>query len=536
MNDNLMQPLSVQDSAANGQSNGVMPSRQAGWIKDFIASIVVFLVALPLCMGIAIASGVQPAAGIITGIIGGLLVSTTGGCRLQVSGPAAGLVVLYSDLLHNHGPEKMAIMLLIAGVLQLVAGAFKIAQCFRAVTPAVVNGMLTGIGILIFASQFHVMVDDTPKGSGINNLLSIPSAIVKAIVPNVATSHEEAALLGVSTILIMLLWDKFAPKKLRLIPGSLVAVLLATMIAWIGSFPVRRVMLPDNLLDAVHFPSIQSLTDGLANKDIWTGGLLIALLATAETLLTATAIDKIQSGSRTNYDRELTAQGLGNTACGLLGVLPMTGVMVRGGVNVAAGATSNRSAILHGVWLLLFVTMLPWVVKQIPISVLAALLVLTGYKLANFKVIKELAKFGRSEVAIYVVTVVIIVGVDLLSGVMSGIILAVIELLYAFSRLDIRLSYDAAINRADLWLSGAATFLNLPQVASALESVAPQSQLHVHLDALDYIDHASLDLLRTWDKQHQATGGIMVMDWDALGTVFQDRRRNPRPGYFANLS
>lgn len=517
--------------------DGKAPHKRPKWTRrlkktfmaDLLASFVVFLVALPLCMGIAIACGVSPAIGIVTGIIGGLVVGFLGGCPLQISGPAAGLVVILSDMLREHGLEKLGAIVLVAGTLQMVGGIFGLAHWFRAVTPAIINGMLAGIGVLLFAGQFHLMVDDTSKGSGINNLMSIPGAIMKAVSPNVAASHEEAAFLGMATIIILLLWNKFAPKRLKLVPSFLVAIFLVSLVAYIFHFPVRYVQLPSNLLSELRLPSSATITQ-LLDKNIWLAGLEVAFIASAETLLTATALDKIHRGQRTNYDRELTGQGAGNFICGLLGVLPMTGVMVRSGVNVAAGARTRLSNIMHGAWLLIFVTLMPFVLKYIPVSSLAALLVYTGYKLADFKVIKDLVKFGKGEVVIYLTTIALIVSVDLLTGVLAGIGLSICKLVYTFTRLDIKMGFDEQKNRTSLRLTGAATFLNLPKLADCLEKVHPDTELHVHLDGLDYIDHACLDLLMNVDKQMKTTGGSLVIDWSTLGTVFRDRRKSVREG------
>jgi len=519
---------SVNENAQN-VTPALLKKLPGTFLQDLLASIVVFLVALPLCMGIAIACGVSPAIGIVTGIIGGLVVGSIGGCVLQVSGPADGLVVILSDMLHEHGLEKLGAIVIVAGSLQMLGGVFGLAHWFRAVTPAIINGMLAGIGVLLFAGQFHVMVDDTSKGNGITNLLSIPGAVMKAISPDVAKSHEEAAFLGVATIIILLLWNKFSPKKLRMVPSFLVAIGIVSVVAAVFHFPVRYVDLPANIFDSLRL--FDAKTFGyLLDRNILLCGLEVALIASAETLLTATALDKIHRGQRTNYDRELTAQGVGNFACGLLGVLPMTGVMVRSGVNVAAGAKTRLSNILHGLWLLLFVSLLPFVLKFIPVSSLAALLVYTGYKLVDLKTVKDLSKFGKSEVAIYAITVVLIVAVDLLTGVLAGIALSVCKLIYTFTRLETKVGYDEKTNRTSLRLTGAATFLNLPKLADCLEKVRPDTELHVHLDALDYIDHACLDLLMSLDKQMKATGGSLVIDWSTLGTVFRDRRKAPREG------
>lgn len=509
-------------------SNGVTVPQESKTIgRDFAASIVVFLVALPLCMGIAMASGMPPQAGIITGIIGGLVVGPLSGCPLQISGPAAGLAVIVYELLQEHGPEKLCLIVMLGGLIQMIAGYSRIAHWFRAVPPSVVNGMLSGIGVLIFASQFHVMVDDTTKGTGIQNLLSIPLAIYKGIIPG-PEAHHVAAMIGLMTILIVLFWDKVKRGPLKLIPGSLIAIVAATAVAYYYKLPINFVQIPDSIMAGLK-PANFELLKSCVNWEFLFDGIAIAFIAAAETLLTATAIDKMHKGERTNYDRELIAQGVGNMSSGFLGGLPMTGVMVRSGVNVSAGAKTRLSTVLHGIWLLLFVACLPFVIRMIPTSSLAALLVLTGWKLANFQIVSELKKFGKSEVAIYAITVIGIVAVDLLTGVLVGIALCVAKLLYVFSRLDIRVADDLERNRTDIFLKGAATFLSLPRFADALESVRADTELHVHLDGLDYIDHACLDLMINWEDQHLAGGGKLVMDWGRVEACYQDRRRQPRP-------
>jgi MFS superfamily sulfate permease-like transporter len=492
---------------------------------DVLASFVVFLVALPLCMGIAMACGMPPAAGLITGIIGGIVTCSLGGCRLQVSGPAAGLVVTVADVLQKFGTEGLAIVLMLAGAMQLIAGAAGLAGWFRAVPPSVIHGMLSGIGVLIIGSQCHVMVDDVAKGSGINNLMSIPAAIAKAVTPNATASHEEAALIGLLTIVVLIASDTLLKKFLRKVPSSLVAIVIGSVVAVVFAFPIKFVALPENLLSSVHLISFP-IASQFYDWQMLGAAFFVAFIASAETLLTAAALDKF--GARTNYDRELLAQGLGNTICGAIGVLPMTGVMVRSGVNVTAGAKTRLSGVLHGVWLLVFVVFFSWLVRLIPSASLAALLVYAGWKLANFKVVKELAKAGRWEIATYVVTVSVIVATDLLAGVAAGVGMSLARLLYTFSHLEISVLQDKQHTRAYMSLRGAATFLSLPTLAAELEAIDPTSELHVHLDGLHYIDHACLDLLMNWDVQHRAGGGSLVIDWSKLGKMFRERRRELR--------
>lgn len=488
--------------------------------KDFVASIVVFLVALPLCMGIAIASGVPPARGLLTGIIGGLIVGTLAGSPLAVSGPAAGLTVIVYKLVQDHGLEILGGVVLVAGAIQVVAGMVKVGQWFRAISPAVIHGMLAGIGVLIFASQFHVMVDDLPRGSGLLNLMSIPEAIYKGVFPLDGSVHHQAAGIGMLTIAALVAWERFKPAALKMIPGPLIAVIVGTVAAAAMDFTILRVDVPESLVDSIETPTAGILSS-LLSAQMLIAAISLAFIASAETLLCATAVDQMHDGQRTDYDRELAAQGVGNFFCGLVGALPMTGVIVRSSANVQAGAMTRLSAIMHGAWLLLFVVAMPWLLRMIPTASLAAILVFTGYRLVNIAEIRKLASFGRGEVAIYFVTLVGIVLTDLLTGVLVGLALSIGKLLYTFSHLTITTEVAPDRRRADIHLEGASTFVRLPQLAAALDQIPEGAEVHVHVDRLHYIDHACIELLANWEKQHQKDGATVVIEWHELHERYQ---------------
>jgi MFS superfamily sulfate permease-like transporter len=277
------------------------------WRHEFLASIVVFLVALPLCMGIAIASGAPPAAGLMTGIIGGLIVGVFAGAPLQVSGPAAGLSVIVYDLVQTHGYGALGWIVLAAGLIQLIAGVAGLGQWFRAVSPAVIHAMLAGIGVLIFVSQFHVMVDDAPRGSGLENLIAIPEAIAKGVAPADGSPHFQAAMIGLFTLTLIVLWKPLVPQVLKAVPAPLVAVVAATLLASLAGLGVKRVDVPQNLLEAVSWPTLAGL--GSLGWTAVASGFALAFVASAETLLCATAVDKLHDGPRAQFDRELSAQG-----------------------------------------------------------------------------------------------------------------------------------------------------------------------------------------------------------------------------------
>ncbi|MEX0700867.1 MAG: SulP family inorganic anion transporter [Planctomycetales bacterium] len=644
------------------RSSAPRPGADRAWLRDLPASIVVFLVALPLCMGIAIASGAPVSAGLITGIVGGVVAGWLAGCPLQVSGPAAGLTVIVYQAIQTYGLEMLGLIVLVAGAAQLVAGTVGLGQWFRAVSPAVVKGMLAGIGVLIFAGQFHVMVDDKPRENGLANLASIPESVAKIwsgpevgstesrevrtrllreigelhraqarlqeqvseavpdhtapamsqveipeaqLAPLVAEQrrlldeldkrretlreagralrdekreaaiaqaldeasaagnaalaeleqgsaakllpaqeqavrrlagllgslkdHSLAGGVGLLAILVIVGWQVFAPRKLRALPGPLLAVLLTTGIAAAMGLPLSYVEIPDRLWDEIRLPSLAVLAD-VPWAGVLQAGLVIAVVASAETLLCATACDQMHNGARTRYDRELVAQGTGNVLCGLLGALPMTGVIVRSATNVQAGAKTRASAILHGLWLLVFVAAFGGLLRMIPTSALAAILIYTGVKLVDLKSVRVLRQYGRGEVLIYFATMATIVAVDLLAGVLVGIALSGLKLLHTFSRLKVRLATKPGERRTVLTLSGAATFVRLPKLAVALEKVPANSELHIDFEHLDYIDHACLDLLMTWARSHEATGGSLVIDWSSL----HGRFRSDRPVRRAN--
>ena len=490
--------------------------------QDLLASVVVFLVALPLCMGIAIASGAPPAAGLITGIIGGLVTGALSGCPLQVSGPAAGLAVIVYGLIQEHGLAGLAPIIVLAGAIQLTAGMLRIGQLFRTISPAVIYGMLAGIGILIFGAQFHVMVDDEPRKNGLLNLISIPEAIYKGVWPLEGTSHHFAAMLGLVTIAVVVLWPKIAPAKIKWLPGALLGVVTATVIAQAFSLPVRYVELPANLLQSIQLPSI-SVFANLLKPELIVAAVTLAFVASAETLLSAAAVDQMHDGPRTNYDKELRGQGIGNTLAGLLGGLPMTGVIVRSATNVAAGAQTRASAMMHSVWLLVLVAAVPFVLRMVPVASLAAVLVYTGYKLVNPQNIKRLLSFGGAPLIIYAATVIMIVATDLLTGILVGLGLSVLKILWALSHVGIDVRKDAGRRHVEVEVSGSATFLCMPKLIDTLAALPEDSEVRVRFQDLHYVDHACVEAIASWENQRAKKNSKVVIEWDDLMNKYHSR-------------
>ena len=506
-----------------------LSNRLADLRHDALASVVVFLVALPLCIGVTIASGAPTGSGIVTGIVAGLVVGWLSGCPLQVSGPAAGLTVVVYELIRDQGLEAFGVIVIAAGLIQILWSWLQLGQWFRAVSPAVIHGMLAGIGALIFASQFHIMIDDLPKGSGLDNILSLPSAVWKGLIDDDSTpmNHHLAARIGVLTIGTMLCWNLIIPKRFRMMPAVLMGVTVATIVSAALEIPIQRIEVQDNLLAIIHLPTLQALSHFL-DTDILAEALGLAFIASVETLLSASAVDQLHTGPRTRYNRELLAQGVGNTLCGFIGSLPMTGVIVRSSANVEAGARTRASAIFHGAWLLVFVSLLPSVLRFIPTASLGAVLVYTGYKLMNFGVLPELKKHGRGEVVIFFATMGAIVFVNLLTGVIFGLCLALAKLLYTTQNLETFFSRDAATGKLTLHLQGIATFVSLPRLAAVLETAPPFAEISIDSSSLRHIDHACLNLLQNWQLQHEANHGKVLVDWDKMRGASYAGRHNTR--------
>lgn len=484
--------------------------------QDVSASFVVFLVALPLCMGIAIASGMPPSTGLITSIVGGLFVGLISGSPLQVSGPAAGLTVVVWNIIEHHGIERVGLVVMMAGLFQAIAALLGFGRFFRAISPSVVYGMLAGIGVLICASQFHVMVDARPHKSGPLNLAAMPGALYGALFDH-SSSARMALSLGLLTIGAMVLWGKYRPERLRSVPAPLVGVLLAVGAAAVSGAKVSYVSLPDHLLSAIQLPQLSTLSQALDGSVI-VAALSLALIASAETLLCAAAVDRMQDKVRTDYNRELLAQGLGNALCGVLGGLPMTGVIVRSSANVEAGAQSRVSAILHGLWMLALVVLAPGILRLVPTASLAGVLVFTGYKLVSPQHLRELRHFGWGSVGIYGATLAGVVLSDLLTGVLIGLAFSVLRLLTRLGNFDVDVKQSADGSRTDVFMRGAVTFVGMPRLATILEQLPEAPEVYLHVKELRYIDHACLVAITDYERQLRARGHIVVIDWVDLNS------------------
>ncbi|GGY02275.1 SulP family inorganic anion transporter [Streptomyces minutiscleroticus] len=463
--------------------------------QDFAASLVVFLVALPLCVGVAVASGVPAEVGLVTGIVGGLVVGMLPGSSLQVSGPAAGLTVLVFEAVQSYGLAMLGVLVLVTGLLQLAMGALRLGRWFRAISVSVVEGMLAGIGLVLIAGQLYSAAGMEAPASGIDKITGLPGALVEA-----AGSGEAlwSLAIGAGTVAVMVLWNKL-PARWRAVPGALAAVVLATLVTLLLDPPVAKVEV-QGLLGSIQPPGLDAFGE-LANPGVIGTVLAFTLIASAESLFSAAAVDRLHDGPRTEYDKELMAQGAGNTVSGMLGALPMTAVIVRSSANVAAGARTKASRVLHGVWLLLFAALLPSALALIPLPALAGILVHAGWKLIPLRSIAKLWREHRGEALILVVTAVSIVAVNMFEGVLIGLALSVVKTAWDAShvRLDVT---DEGTGPITAHLSGNATFLRLPKILDSLEALPQDRPVELDLSGLHHLDHACRTALENWAERH----------------------------------
>ncbi|MFH8872108.1 SulP family inorganic anion transporter [Streptomyces griseus] len=467
--------------------------------QDFFASVVVFLVAVPLCVGVAVASGVPAELGLITGIVGGLVTGFMRGSSLQVSGPAAGLTVIVFEAVSEFGVGTLGVIVLIAGLLQLAMGFFRIGRWFRAISVSVVEGMLCGIGLVIIAGQIYAAAGLKAPETGVGKITGLPGAFA-----DVYGSTEALASLaiGAGTIAVIVLWKRL-PKRAQSVPGALAAVMLATALTLSLGLPVATVEV-EGLLGVVQPPGAAAFGE-LASPAIWGTIIAFALIASAESLFSAAAVDRMHDGPRTEYDKEMVAQGTGNTVCGLLGALPMTAVIVRSSANVTAGARTKASRVLHGVWLLLFAAALPSALALIPLPALAGILVHAGWKLIPFRQIAGLWREHKGEAAILVITALAIVVVNMFEGVLIGLALAVAKTAWEASHVRLEV-IDKGAGPIEAYVSGNATFLRLPKILDTLESLPQDRPVELDLSGLHHLDHACRTALESWAERHSATG------------------------------
>ena len=375
------------------------------FINDFNASLTIFILGLPIAMGVALASGTPIDSGLIAAVVGGLVVGTLGGAPLQVSGPVVGLAVLVFDITSHYGFASMCAVTVAAGLIQLLFGAARLGRWAAKIPQPMLQGMMSGVGMQVVLSQMHIMLGDRPRSSTWQNLLTVPQLFT--------SPKPGVAALGILTLGVLCAWPHL--RALKRIPPSLAAIAMVTGIAWAADLHVPRAHLPAHL---GHFmaPHAGTLPWGLLLRS----ALGVALIVSLHSLLSALAMDKQHNGPRVQVNRELVAQGVANIVSGLLGGLPVSGVILRSHANMEAGARTRMSTILHGVWTLGAVLLFRELLEQIPLAALAALFFLVGWKLMRLRDIPVLHRQGNF--AVYAATAAGVFAVDLIVGLSAGLV------------------------------------------------------------------------------------------------------------------
>ncbi|WP_395572863.1 bifunctional SulP family inorganic anion transporter/carbonic anhydrase [Streptomyces sp. BK79] len=477
---------------------------------DVSASIAVFLIALPLSLGIALATGAPLQAGLVAAAVGGIVVGWLGGCPLQVSGPAAGLTVVTADLIQQYGWRTTCAITVFAGLAQLGLGCLRVARSALAVSPAIVHGMLAGIGVTIAVAQLHIVLGGTPQSSVPDNLVALPAQLANLRPADVAVS--------VLTLTLLFLWPRVPGRAGRLLgrlPAALVAVAGATAVAALAGLRLPKVDLPSWSSHA-----LATLPDGPV-LGLVAAVLTTTLVCSVQSLLGAVAVDKLVAArpglsgrvKRSDLDRELLGQGAANIVSGSLGGLPIAGVAVRSSANVAAGAVSRNSTMVHGVLVVIAALLLVPALELIPLAALAALVMSVGIQMVSLNHIRTVTR--HREVLVYAVTTCGVVFFGVLEGVALGIAVAVGVALHRLTRTRITHAETGGVHHVHV--RGQLTFLAVPRLSRVLHQVPQGSDAVVELDG-SFMDHAAYETLQDWQKTHTTQGGSVEITGRRPGT------------------
>ena len=474
--------------------------------QNLPSGIVVFLVALPLCLGIALASGAPPLSGIIAGIIGGIVIGLISNSQISVSGPAAGLAAIVLGAITDLGSFELFLTAgLIAGIIQIILGFAKAGSISNYFPNNVIEGMLAGIGVIIILKQIPHAIGYDKDFEG--NQAIFDGFNLQAYFSNLVNAISLGAILvTLISLAILITWDKVPSlKKMKLLPGALVAVTVGILF---NEF-FRGTALEISKENLVTLPIPQTAEDfknlitfpdfsGFLNPQVWIIGATIAIVASIETLLCIEAADRMDTHKRiTDTNLELKAQGLGNLISSLIGGLPMTSVVVRTSANANAGATSKMSAIAHGFLLLISALSIPFILNKIPLATLAAVLLLVGYKLASPSKLKHFLKKGKYQFIPFIATVIAVVALDLLKGVALGLAISIIFLLfgnmkraYYFSREELEDADEITLDLAE-----EVSFLNKAAIKKTLKNIKPNSSVIINAKKTSYISDDIIELI-----------------------------------------
>ncbi len=509
-----------------------IPGLLENWRSDLLSGFLVFLIALPLCLGIAMASGFPPMSGIISAIIGGVLVSRISGSHVTINGPAAGLIVVIVDAVQSLGQgDAMAgyrytlAAIVVASLLQILLGIFKAGKLSAFFPSSVVHGMLAAIGIIIMAKQFHTLLGVKPEAKSLlGTIAEIPHSVMNL--------NPEVSAIGLLGLTLLIIWSVIKQPTLKMVPAPLLVVLLGLALGQYFDLdhihqylflpdaeilphheftvgPSFLVAVPENFMAGFYFPDFSKI----ATSEFWVSVITIWLVGSLESLLSASAVDKLDPYKRnSNLNRDLTAVGIGNLLSGMIGGLPMIAEIVRSSANINNGAKTGWANFFHGLFLLIFVALFPKLIHEIPLAALAALLVFTGFRLSSPKEFAKTLAVGLDHFAVFVITILGVLATDLLIGVAIGI---VVELAIHISRglkLGNVFSMAYHVHQTDtetyhIEVSGAAVFSNFITLKSLLADFPAHQNVFFDLSEADLIDHTVMEFIHHFTEEYNHAGG-----------------------------
>lgn len=503
---------------------------QQNWKTDLSSGFIVFLVALPLCLGIALASGVPPMAGIIAAIVGGLIVSQISGSYVTINGPAAGLIVVILGAVESLGQgdamlgyRAMLATVVVSGVLLFVFGLLKAGKLGVFFPASAIHGMLAAIGVIIISKQIHVAL-------GVKPLAKEPLELLAEIPHSLGLYNPEIAIIGIVSLAILIGLPMIRNKWVKMLPAPMVVVLVGIALGHAFDLehehkylfldqhvydigPRFLVTLPKNVWDGIVFPN-WSLMGSTA---FWTAVISITLVQGIESLLSATAVDRLDPHQRkSDLNRDMAAVGAGSAISGLLGGLPMIAEIVRSKANIDNGAKTRWSNFFHGGLMLVFVVAFPHLIHQIPLSALAAILIFTGFRLASPKEFVSTFRIGSEQLAIFCTTLLVTLATDLIIGVASGIALKFV--LHILRGASIRSLFKAQVevldgedNVTEVRVKDVAIFSNFIPLKNKLDALPPQRHIVVDLSEVDIVDHTVMEHLHHWGHDYQHAGGQFAL-------------------------
>lgn len=478
---------------------------------DMASGLVVFLVALPLCLGIALASGAPLFAGIISGVVGGIIVGFLSNSNLSVTGPAAGLTAIVLTAITDLGSyDIFLVSVILAGIIQIAMGYAKAGSLSNYFPTSVIEGMLTGIGIIIIIKQIpHALGYDIVNFANINFKDDESHNSFSTLIESFEHIHYGALVITVLSVMLLLIWDKVSfIKKIKVVPGALVVVVTSIILneIFLSTGGALGIVEKEHL---VNLPNLEEIKASFSipnvrhvlNPDVWVVAMTIAIVASIETLLCIEATDKLDPWKRlTNTNTELKAQGVGNLISGILGGIPLTSVVVRSTANINSGGKTKLASIFHGVLLLVSVLTIPFILNKIPLAALAAILIMIGYKLAKPSLFIKMWNHGRNHFIPFIVTVVCVVSIDLLKGVAVGMAFSLVFLL--LKHLKIAYSFDREkFHDGDvitITLAQEVSFLNKAAIRNTLMNLPDESKVIIDASNTDYIDFDVRELLKNF--------------------------------------